>query len=86
MVKRYFKVVIREPLKIPLTVEQTREAPATYLKAVEYKERMVEVEYSLAGNTDPEKFEKILKKVIKGNYNHVHSIEELKHEHKELTT
>jgi hypothetical protein len=84
MVKRYFKVVIREPLKVPLTVEEHRIAPTTFLKAVEYQERMVEVEYSLSGNADPERFETILKKVIKGNYKHVHSVEEVIHDIKEL--
>jgi hypothetical protein len=84
MVKRYFKVIIKEPLKVPLTVEQIREAPTNFLKAVDFQERMVEVEYSLDKQADPEKFERILKKVIKGNYNNVHSVEELILEQKEL--
>jgi hypothetical protein len=76
MDKRYFKVVIKEPLSIPLTVEQHKEAPTLFLKTTEYKERIVEVEFKLDRYTDPEKFNKMIKKVIKGNYRHVHSIEE----------
>ncbi len=78
MAKKYFKVVIREPLKVPLTVDDHRSAPNHYFKIEEYQERMIEVEYSLLHDTDTEKFDQLIKKAIKLNYKNIHSIIEVK--------
>lgn len=76
MAKRYFKVVIKVPLEIPLTLEDQRSAPNHYIVIQEYQERIIEVEYSLPKTTKMEDFEKLIKKCIRLNYKNIHSIAE----------
>jgi hypothetical protein len=76
MAKRYFKIVIMEPLNVPLTRTDHLSAPSHYLKIEEYQERIIEVDFLLLPSTDPYKFEQLIHKSIKLNYKNIHSITE----------
>jgi hypothetical protein len=76
MPTKYYKIVIKEPMAVPLTRQDHLTAPNHYIKIEQYHERIIEVDYLLLPDTDPQKFEKLIYKVIRLNYKNIHSISE----------
>lgn len=76
MITRYFKVIVAKNLPINFSIQDLRKAPHSYFEMKEYSEHIVEVTYQLDPSANPDEFEKLIKKAIKGNYSNIHSIQE----------